>query len=1216
MSKPPALMLPLNGRHWIEASAGTGKTFTLSLLVLRLLLERELALPNILAVTFTNAATEELKIKIRGQIKLALDLLKPGLPEDLAGLDSGKRITAELLQSLTAEKTSSHLLYLLDQALQDCDRASIFTIHGFCSRVLANHALNAGQVLQAPGLLTNTVALNTKIAFDIWREFSTDRELMRSLFRLWPTPELLAKQCESLLQAEHVLPEAPATLPEGCDMPALTRRLRNAVELHLETAREILLQASAQGALSLSNFKPEQIRIRFDNLAEWYALDNDETLDDPDFSWLSMRFILSKIKKTWSEKNPNPEPPISPLFEAIEQWYDGLAQQQSHEVALDILCLHRVRERLRSRRDTQLQKLQQYTYDDLITQVLRALESESGGDLCEDLRKEYPVALVDEFQDTDSQQWKIFSALYPENPAGNTLYLIGDPKQAIYGFRGGDVHAYLSAKLETSSHWNLPENFRSRPSLLSAVETLFDQAGENAFREPDIRFFPVHSGGTVQDSDFLYDDKPLHAMEIALLPEPADPAKPLPMPKAHEFATRACVEKIHELLIAGQQKTALLKDRETGEIRPLRSGDIAVLVNKNAEAVQIQAALFASGIASVISSRKNLFSTAEAREVFIILDALIDNRDQARWCGALSTVLLGYHAGQIKQLESDDVAASRSADLAAQYREHWFSQGVLSLFSQLCADAAPRLLPLADGERRLSNYLQLAESLQQAVASTLGPEHCLRWLGQAMQDSGNDEENMLRLDSDQKRVKILTLHKSKGLEFPLVFMPFANFGKKLQSGGSGLALLNYHEQHRRITHALLYGKSNEDFLTAIKAAASEEQLAEQVRLFYVGLTRAQYYCWVCSGSVNEGNTSGLTSVLFRNGKDEIIKPVRTDFLRRLEAIGERNPTIVIESISDNAKQLPRFKDEVDSIPITTSDPSPHIQLDWRVLSFSQMTHGSHQGPGVTAAADEAEPANAELSAADEVFDRRFSGIAFGNALHQVLENTRADAWASHAPADTAPASELPLLHQALLRHGYLPDELETGSAQLAPLVFNTLRARLPEGVRLCDLPEKARLNEMEFHFSLRDCDSRQLLEVLKAQGVLQQREDFPSLRRLSGLMTGKIDLTYRHEGRFYICDYKSNRLPAYDVEHCLQAMRNSEYDFQALIYTLALHRWCKFRLRSDYAYEKHIGGIRYLFCRGLNAERQDGAGIVAMRFELALIEQLELLLHPLAEQTA
>ncbi|HPO24419.1 MAG TPA: UvrD-helicase domain-containing protein, partial [Arenimonas sp.] len=193
MTRPLALDLPLQGRQWIEASAGTGKTFTLSLLVLRLLLEREIALPNILAVTFTKAATQELKIKIRAQIKLAQDLLQTGLPEDIANLDAGKQATSVLLKSLLQEKPQKHLLNMLELAVQDCDRASIFTIHGFCARVLNEHALSAGQVLQTPSLLTSTAALNTKIAFDLWREFSLDRDLMRSLIKLWPSPELLAR---------------------------------------------------------------------------------------------------------------------------------------------------------------------------------------------------------------------------------------------------------------------------------------------------------------------------------------------------------------------------------------------------------------------------------------------------------------------------------------------------------------------------------------------------------------------------------------------------------------------------------------------------------------------------------------------------------------------------------------------------------------------------------------------------------------------------------------------------------------------------------------------------------------------------------------------------------------------------------------------------------------------------------------------------------------
>lgn len=775
MTSPLALGLPLQGRQWIEASAGTGKTFTLSLLVLRFLLEREISLPKILAVTYTNAAAQELKIKIRAQIKLAQDLLSDEASQDIESLESGKQTTARYLLELMQEKPKSHLRRLLEAALQDCDRASIFTIHGFCSRVLGDCALNAGQVLQAPTLLTSTAALNTKIALDIWREFSLDRDLMRSLIKLWPTPELLARQTENLLQAEYLLPQAPSELPDEFDMSALDTLLRTAVDSHMQEAVSLLEAADAAGIINRVSFKPEILKAAFDKLSQWRESNSDVLITDPGFSKLRSRVV--KTKKSFQDREPK-----SPLFEAVELWYQGYEQLREFELARDTHCLHLVRERLRSRRESQLQKLQQYSYDDLIAQVVRGLEGESADALCLQLRKDYPVALVDEFQDTDSQQWKIFSTLYPESLPALALYLIGDPKQAIYGFRGGDVHAYLAAKRESQQHWNLPENFRTRPSLLSAVATLFEQGGDHAFREHDIRFYPVQAGGSVREQDFLLHDNPAPAMQLAVLPEYLDQkqkAAVLPAPRARELATRACVERIHELLLAGQKNSARVMDKKNKQLRGVVPGDIAVLVNQNKQATQVQTALAACGISSVISSQENLFSTPEAQEVFIILDALIRHQDQARWRGALSTVLLGYNAGQIKLLESDDMAATKSADLAVRYRELWLKQGVLGLLSQLCAASAPRILSLPDGERRLSNYLQLAESLQQASTLTLGPEHCVHWLGQAMQDADSDEENMLRLDSDQQRVKIMTLHKSKGLEFPLVFMPFANVGGRL-----------------------------------------------------------------------------------------------------------------------------------------------------------------------------------------------------------------------------------------------------------------------------------------------------------------------------------------------------------------------------------------------------------------------------------------------------
>ena len=1210
MNKPLALDLPLQGRQWIEASAGTGKTFTLTLLVLRLLLEREVLLPNILAVTFTKAATQELKIKIRLQIKLAQDLLKQGIPQDLASLDAKQYATACVLHSVLQEKPEKKLQQLLELAIQDCDRASIFTIHGFCTRVLSDHALSAGQVLQAPTLQTSTKALNTKIAFDLWREFNVDRDLMRSLIKLWPNPEALAVDCDKLLLAEPLLPESPQPMPIEFDMHALNQQLCSAIETHLQAAQELLRQAGDKGILNRSSYKPEQLQAFFEKIENWHRSDNKFEFIDPGFAKLGKQNI--KTNKAFRDQEP-----VSALFDTIDQWYEGFEKVQVFERARDMQTLHKVRDRIAQRREAILQKQQQYTYDDLISQVLDALESESGAELAIALRKDYPVALVDEFQDTDSRQWKIFSSLYPKHLPQHTLYLIGDPKQAIYGFRGGDVHAYLAAKCESPAQWNLPENFRSRPQLLGAVATLFEQGGENAFRENDIRFYPVKPGGSVQDADFLWEQKSAPAMHLALLPQYINPKdqKPaaLPAGKGRELATRACVEKIHEILLAGQENKAQLVMKE---VNPgIEPGDIAVLVNQHSEATQIQQALNDCGIASIISSQDNLFMTFEAQELFIVLDALIKQQDSSRWRGALSTILLGYGAEQILQLDSDDSAATRSADLAVHYRQLWWQQGVLSLVTKLCANAASRILALPDGERRLSNYLQLAEALQQASTLADGPEHCLHWLAQAIQEASNDEENMLRLDSDRKRVKILTLHKSKGLEFPLVFIPFASFGKA-HKGRSGLELVNFHQEHQRITYALIGPNNKNEIATVINAQVAEENISEKVRLLYVGLTRAQYYCWVCCGSVYQVDSSGFSSLLFRNNKDEIKTPTHTEFLARLENIHRDNPHILIDELSYQKQLLPRFSDSASSPSILITKPATHIQQDWRVLSFSQLTHSSgHQSPSASAASDEAEQASSLLTVTEEILNKRFAGIAFGNALHHALENTDVQAWAEHDDAGSAPTSEIPLLHQALLRQGYTQEELIAGTQQLAPLIFNTLRVQLPEGPRLCDLPEHARLNEMEFHFSLRECDSHILLSLLKSYGVLQSRDDFTSLRKLSGLMTGKIDLIYLYESRFYVCDYKSNRLTDYDVEQCQQAMRDSEYDFQALIYTLALHRWCKFRLQAYYDYEKQMGGIRYLFCRGLNADNNNGEGIVAMRFEHAFIEKLERLLHPAQEHS-
>ena len=378
--------------------------------------------------------------------------------------------------------------------------------------------------------------------------------------------------------------------------------------------------------------------------------------------------------------------------------------------------------------------------------------------------------------------------------------------------------------------------------------------------------------------------------------------------------------------------------------------------------------------------------------------------------------------------------------------------------------------------------------------------------------------------------------------------------------------------------------------------AKLEQRAEEARLLYVGLTRAQHALWLATGPLYHGHDTALA-------------PMLAD-LAALEACDG----IVIESGAVVAPPAPLSPEPAGRLPEARTVERV-LSRDWWVYSFTQLSNAD-AGDAVVAsiasergAADEPEgpplPDTGMLEAS--AFDRRFSGSRFGNVLHDALEHADFGAWCDWHDGSSAPQAQAAVLDTALRAEGYADVDLDDGVVALTSLVGNTLTVALPEGGRLCDLPADARRAELEFHFSLQPTSVDALLALLHAHAVLPERHAFGLRRRLEGLMTGKIDLTYTAGGRYYLLDYKSNRLPDYDRDSLAQAMVHSEYDLQALIYTLALHRWLRFRLGDGYDYVRDFGGVRSLFCRGLEAGNGDARGVHAWTPPVELVNALDIL---------
>lgn len=1219
----PYLAEPLRGTRLIEASAGTGKTFTLATLFTRLIVEDGLRMGQVLAVTYTEAATQELRRRIRERLALAA-----ALADTPAAADEGHEaaLTRAVIDAYLAREgvreTAAQLAARLRAAAEETDLAAVFTIHGFCARVLREHALEAGQGFAAAELLGNDKALLAEAAADLWRQHAREPGDAVALAGLWSGPEALAEDLGALCGPLPLRPACDdgAAAAQAPDLSAAATRLAEAIAAHGAAYFAEVLAAIDAGMLNKASYKADWLRALQRELDAWSRHPDPASAFGEKLDKLTHEALAKGTKKDFAGKTP-----VSPLQASIADWLVARERHLAWRLVASTRLLHDLRGEGRARLAALKRARRVQTYDDLIERVAEALAGAQGPALAARLRAQYCVALVDEFQDTDARQWRIFDRVFGTPPcaadvaggtAGGTaadgadgdtrlLALIGDPKQAIYGFRGGDVATYLAAKAVATAAPPLDHNFRARPAVLRAIQALYDGAerkGEDAFLQPGIAFEPVQPGGRRHDVDYLRDGSAAPALTLRLLR--GDGGEQLKAEESRAAATAACVAHIHRVLSDARAGTALIDGA------PVRPGDIAVLVRNHKEATRMQQALARAGVPAVAAGKQSLFATGEAAELRALLLALHQPADSGRLRAALATVLLGLDAAAIAALDSDGDAQRHHQARLIGWRERWQHDGPLALVTEVCAQQAERLLGLFDGERRLTNYLQLGELLQEAAARTLGLHGQIDWLAARMAGADEaDEAQLLRLESDAQRVQIVTLHKSKGLEYPLVYLPFAGLGTQRPDS----------DRHR-IVHDAATGtrtlhwridKDAQDWKDAGQALKREQQ-AEDARLLYVGLTRAEHALWVAAGDVADFGKSRLAPLL----ADMDALRAQAD-IRIVDGPVEAPP--------------PRLPAEAEGRVAPARRIARRIAPDWWVYSFTQLARADSGGDPM-AAATEADPGGEDeapatdptvaepiTTAVDEPPpDPRFSGSRFGVVMHAALEHADFAAWRGWRAGDAAPAGQDAVIAQALREAGYEQDDIADGVAALLPLVGHTLTVALPEGSVLSALPESERRNEMEFHFAMQPTSVQALLALLHRHGLLRARQAFGARHRLEGLMTGLIDLTYRFDGKWYVLDYKSNRLPVYDAAAMDAAMEHSEYGLQALLYTLALHRWLRFRLGDGYDYAHDFGGVRYLFCRGLNAGDAASPGVRAWTFAPELVATLDALFagHGAAEVAA
>lgn len=1177
---------PLEGINLIEASAGTGKTYTITGLYLRLVVEAGIRVDQILVVTYTVAATEELRERIRSRLVAAKEALARGETKD------------DFCRSLLASCSDRQpALRRLTNAIRSFDEAAIFTIHGFCQRVLADSAFESGMLFETE-LLPDQREILQEIVDDFWRQefYQTSPLFIAHLLDEGYSPDVLLQAVRPHVGKPYLQVLSPARAETGFE------QAETEFSQAYRQARQIWqTDQAAVAALLIDNPNLNGNSYRKASIPGWLlrmeAYLHRETPNLALFDKFE-KFTTGHLNEA-AKKGKTP--PRHDFFDACERLavtHAGLINVYRQHISL---LKSRLLDYCNAELEIRKRRRQVQSYDDLLINLHRALHETHGQTLAQTIRRRYSAALIDEFQDTDPVQYEIFRRVYGDQ--GLPVFLVGDPKQAIYSFRGADIFAYLKGRSDAAQRHTLDTNYRSDPGLIEAINALFRQ-NSYPFLFETIPFYPAEAA--IKEREPLRVGKETQApLRLWVLGGGAD-GKPLDKGPARELAARATAVEIARLLDLGIRGEA-----QVGE-RSLEGGDIAVLVRSHRQGRMVREELMRLGVPSVQQAQDNVFDAREALELERMLMAVAEPGRESLIKAALATELLGLTGAEIYQLGEDERAWEIHVEAFREYHRLWRERGFIRFFRTWLyrEDVPRRLLRFRDGERRLTNLLHLAELLQ-TRAGDRGMEGLIKWLAEQRRvRGGEDDEQQLRLESDENLVKIVTVHKSKGLEYPVVFCPFLWDGKLWADDAKQDFV--FHDPERERQPFLDLGSERRD---AGRVHARREELAENLRLLYVALTRARHRCYMVWGKVKGAGTAAPAWLLHPP------RPVDPDgdplaaAAERFQALDDRGLWNELKGIEEQANgavgiaPLPAREGILYRPPrgeelrfAARRFPGP-LPGEWRVTSFSALATGHSAelpdydaGPEV-AVATEAEAPGPLLDAFD--FPR---GARAGSCLHAILE--RLD-------FTCRDRDELQtLLEKTLVEHGFETEWV----TPVADMVEQVLATPLDsEGkVYLQAVTPERRLNELEFYYPLPRLEAdglrRLLIDHGFAIGPLRERIDSLFFTPTEGFMKGFIDLVFEADGRFYLVDYKSNWLGAdpedYREDRLPQAMADNAYYLQYLIYTVALHRFLKLRL-PDYDYETHFGGIFYLFLRGMRPNWGPGYGVYRDRPERALIEALD-----------
>ncbi|AWH90350.1 exodeoxyribonuclease V subunit beta [Buchnera aphidicola (Melanaphis sacchari)] len=1131
------LKIPFGGVNLIEASAGTGKTSTIAFLYLRALLGlnntkhfQNVSVKNILVVTFTNAAKEELYIRIKKSI------------EELHLSCINKKSTNSIFKLfLDNINNIDEAIKKLEKAKKNINNACIYTIHGFCQDIIKSNTFFFNKKI-----IENESSLQLKAVQDFWRYYfyHLPKDIINIIYQYYKTPESLLAKLKSIFFIDSI------------NLKKKFSKKETIIEIHKKNINEInffkkewlnnklnLLENINQLKLNKRIYNKSNIFRWFKKIECWAKFET-KNYDIPDcLKYFSKNFINQNVEKRNQDK----------IF-LNNIFFEKINNFLKKNFSLKNIILFNAIKKIKFFFQKEKRKKSLLGFNDLLKKLSKKIKKEKY--LKKLMLKKYPITFIDEFQDTDIEQYQIFNTLYDNKNNKKTLFLIGDPKQAIYSFRGADIFSYLYAKSKIKKYYYLNTNWRSSKEICSAINYLFS-IPKNPFLLKNISFKPVLSCKKNLNLKFKINNITQIAMEFFFKEEKTS------RENHQHWIARQCANQINYWLISAQRGNAIFE--KENKTRELTADDIVVLVRNKTEAKIIEKALNRVNIMSQFSSlNKSVFHTLDAHELLWILQNILDPTNiyllrKSITTHIFSKILLKNQKKEISQKEK----FYKVIEEIYKYQKIWKNIGISYTIKKMVMEYqnSSNDYEIYQNNQKNINFLHIAELLEKKSQKFYQKNTLIRWFEEKILDTQIPKNSeCIKYFKTSDVIKINTIHKSKGLEYPIVWIPF---GINYSSSQTPL----YHNEK----NFKLFFDIDQDKKSLIKS--DKERLAEDIRFLYVSLTRAIYHISMGIGyTINQKKKNKDYSDIHKSALGYIIqngKKINYENLLKKLILLDSQPNIKVKNQEINFNTS--FFNFTKKIYFLSQSPFLFKERNniFQITSFTKIKKSSIYLPSkldTNLLKSSIKKNNKKLTIHN--FPK---GINTGLLIHNILKKI-----------NFSEPLKYDLFNIALKKYN-LPQKWND---ILKNWIKKIIHLKLePINIKLSLLNKKKYMKEFEFFLPIKNVlYSQKLNKIIKKFDIISASASQVSFNPLQGILKGVIDLIFIVDKKYYILDYKSNYLgennESYSSKNIKKEIIKNRYDLQYQFYTVAINTYLSKKI-NEYHYKTHFGGVFYIFLRGI-----------------------------------